>query len=206
MVDPGATHNFISKEAVANLELTVTPSEEFGVSLGTGDSVQGRGICKSVVLEVQGMVIVEFFLPLELGNSDVILGIQWLEKLGTMTTNWKTQTLRFQLGEETVTLKEDPSLGRSDISLKAMIRQLRKAGQGYLVELNGLETPNQEEESRAKCPEFLVSLMEEYQQVFALPPGLPPHRSHDHAIILKEGTNPINVRPYRYPQVQKNEI
>lgn len=128
MVDPGATHNFISLEAVKKLGIPVSPSKEFGVSLGTGDSVMGEGVCKSVVLELQGIVIVENFLPLELGNSDVIMGIQWLEKLGTTTTNWKTQTLRFQLGTEVVTLKGDPSLGRSGISLKAMLRNLRKEG------------------------------------------------------------------------------
>ena len=33
-----------------------------------------------------------------------------------------------------------------------------------------------------------------------------PNRGHGHAITLKEGTSPINVRPYRYPQFQKNEI
>ena len=38
------------------------------------------------------------------------------------------------------------------------------------------------------------------------PSGLPPHRSVDHRIHLVEGTNPINVRPYRYPQFQKTEM
>lgn len=33
-----------------------------------------------------------------------------------------------------------------------------------------------------------------------------PVPSEDHAIILKEGTSTINVRPYRYPQAQKFEI
>lgn len=35
---------------------------------------------------------------------------------------------------------------------------------------------------------------------------MPPKRSHEHAIVLKEGSNPVGVRPYRYPQCQKDEI
>lgn len=48
--------------------------------------------------------------------------------------------------------------------------------------------------------------MRRYDDVFNPPTCLPPTRSQDHNIILKEGTNPINVCPYCYPQVQKDEI
>lgn len=61
------------------LGIPITPSKEFEVLLGTGDSVQGKGIYKSIVLEVQGHVILENFLSPDLGNSNVILGIQWFE-------------------------------------------------------------------------------------------------------------------------------
>ena len=35
---------------------------------------------------------------------------------------------------------------------------------------------------------------------------LPPVKSHDHKTVLKDGTNPVLVRPYRYPLFQKNAI
>ena len=39
----------------------------------------------------------------------------------------------------------------------------------------------------------ITQLLDEYGDIFAKPKGLPPHSCHDHHIILKEGTPPINV-------------
>lgn len=53
------------------------------------------------------------FLILELGNFDVILGLQWLEKLGEITTNWKIQRMRFHGEHGLVELRGVFSLGKS---------------------------------------------------------------------------------------------
>jgi len=55
-------------------------------------------------------------------------------------------------------------------------------------------------------PTEIQSLIQEFQEVFAEPTGLPPRRSQDHKIILQEGAKPTCVRPYRYPYYQKEEI
>ena len=55
-------------------------------------------------------------------------------------------------------------------------------------------------------PADLKSLFDGYYDVFQPLTYLPPTRNQDHAITLKEGTDPINVRPYRYPHSQMNEI
>jgi len=52
----------------------------------------------------------------------------------------------------------------------------------------------------------LSSLLLEFADIFEESRSLPPHQSHDHKIVLKEGTSPINVRPYRYPSLQNDVI
>lgn len=61
----------------------------FGVTLGNGERIYGEGECQQVQIIVQGYNVCENFLVLELGSSDMILGVQWLEKLGEVMTNWK---------------------------------------------------------------------------------------------------------------------
>lgn len=110
MLDPGATHNFISLTTVQKLGIPVSNTKGFGVSLGNGVAIQGTWECKGLLLQLEGVDVVEDFLPFELGNSDMILGVQWLEKLGSVTTNWKSQVMKFNVGRKTVMLKGDPTL------------------------------------------------------------------------------------------------
>ena len=54
--------------------------------------------------------------------------------------------------------------------------------------------------------ELLDNLLQSYEDLFEEPRGLPPARRHDHHIRLLPGTTLIAVRPYRYPQLLKDEI
>lgn len=47
----------------------------------------------------------------------------------------------------------------------------------------------------------LTRLLEAYNTLFEETQGLPPSRGFSHKIILEQGTNPIVVRPYRYPHM-----
>ena len=53
---------------------------------------------------------------------------------------------------------------------------------------------------------LLDVLLQWYDDVFAEPRELPPSRPYDHRIHLLQGTVPVAVRPYRYPQQQKDEL
>lgn len=93
MINPGATHIFVSNKTMKKLGLVVEATGEFDVTLGTGKEILGQGVCKKVTVKLEGLIISEDFFPLELKNSDLIMGTQWLEKLETVTTNWKIQEI-----------------------------------------------------------------------------------------------------------------
>eukprot|EP00253_Pinus_taeda_P031068 PITA_31068 len=72
--------------------------------------------------------------------------------------------------------------------------------EGKEVELTDLST------SESSISPDLQKVLENHSKVFETPKGLPPMRDHDHAIHLTPGSVPPNIRPYRYPYVQKSEI
>lgn len=82
LIDCGASHNFLSANLVRRLGLPGTETLGNGVIMGTGLAVQGAEVCKGVHLLLPNIEVVEDFLPLDLGSSDVILGMKWLSTLG----------------------------------------------------------------------------------------------------------------------------
>jgi hypothetical protein len=86
-----------------------------------------------------------------------------------------------------------------------MVKQMRKQQEGVFVQVFSIQLGEEQ-----CCPEVkeleLLQLLESFQEIFEEPRKLPPTRRHDHQIPLVEGLGPVNVRPYRYPHYQKNEI
>ncbi|GKD98464.1 putative mitochondrial protein [Tanacetum coccineum] len=111
LIDCGATHNFILSKIIEELRLKVSDSGTFNVTLGNGEIARSKGIYEGLVVvfsEIQ--VLMEDFLPLELGSTDAILGIKWLQTLGDVRMNWKLLPMKFMVSLAEVTLCGDPSL------------------------------------------------------------------------------------------------
>ncbi|GJV00618.1 putative mitochondrial protein [Tanacetum coccineum] len=204
LIDCGATHNIISSKIVEELGLAVSDSVTFNVTLGNGETTRSKGSCKGLVVVFPEIQVFEDFLPLELGSTDAILGIKWLQTLRDVKMNMKLLTMKFMVGLGEVTLCGDPCLYRSKLSLKAMEKSLTANAECYLVELKELGAHKSSHQGVNTEP--FKKLLLQFEDVFNMPFGLPPTRAHEHAINLREGTTPVSIRPYRYLQVQKDEI
>lgn len=147
-----------------------------------------------------GVTFVVDFYALPLSGLDVVLGVQWLENLGPTLCNWKAQTLEFTWTEQRVKIN---GLQNKKIT-KAHCEEITKEakmGQACFA-LTIQEVKHVVPEVDAEMRQLLL----QFDDVFQVPSQLPPSREIEHHITLKEGSNPVNVRPYRYAHFQKEEI
>ena len=122
------------------------------------------GVCKGVILQLQGITIVEDFLPLPLRSTDVILGLKWLATLGETRDDWRKLTISFELGGKTVILQGGPSLTKARVSLKTMVKVLQQEKMGLMVELYQLTVNN---ENSGNLTLEVQQILSEFQDVFA---------------------------------------
>ncbi|XP_010424221.1 PREDICTED: uncharacterized protein LOC104709277 [Camelina sativa] len=206
LVDSGATRSFVDYGLVKELGLTISTTRAFGVRVGGGRVLKGKGRVSGTLLGIQGVEIMEELLVIELGSTDVVLGYSWLATLGDTRINWLKRTLSWKIGAHWVTIVGDPSLSKEPISLRSMERVIQHKGETYLLELTTLFEGQVPQDKKIPEVAEIQELVNKFKSVFAMPQCLPPQRNREHAINLQSGTAPINLRPYRCSFIQKNEI
>lgn len=161
---------------------------------------------KGFTWKMQGSEFSANVLLLPLSGSDLVLGIQWFSAFGPVLWDFKNLTMEFQKEGRKVKLR-----GASGKKLKGMqaskLNKLMVAfGELSMMQLIPQDANLKVGKSNDSDPS-LVKLLDSYATIFEEPKGLPPRREgFDHQIPLKEGSNHINLRPYRYPVLQKNVI
>lgn len=138
MIDCGATHNFIHRQLVDDLKITVTNTTNYGIVIENGTTLQGNRVCKEVTIQLPVVIVLESFFPLELGHLDIILVMAWLYTMGYMGVDWANLTITFTQGNSKVVLKGDASLTKAEVSMKMMISNWEEEDQGFLIEFQSL--------------------------------------------------------------------
>jgi hypothetical protein len=111
-----------------------------------------------------------------LAGYDLVLGTQWLATLSPVLWDLGARQMSFQR-------------------------------HGHDVRWTGVATPSELGlHSAAANKSLLEELLDSFGDVFAEPQGLPSPRGRDHSIVLKPGSSPVAVRPYRYPASHKDEL
>ena len=206
LIDSGSTHNFVSLKFAKRMGCCKTASPAFAVMVANGERLTCEEIYLVVPMEIQEYRFQANVYPLDLQGPDVVLGMQWLQGLGRVLHDWSKLTMEFwDKGKKYVICGEDR--GRVTQGSTHHVQKLASTNIGAIVmQLLGTAEPTAEESLSQNQAVALKQLLKQYQAIFQIPTTLPPPRSHDHWITLEPGSGPINVRPYRYPHIQKNEI
>ncbi|CAJ2644108.1 unnamed protein product [Trifolium pratense] len=143
-------------------------------------------------------------LGLNLKNTPIyVVEVGNGEKVKNQEANFGDLRLKCEVDGQKYTIQGDPTMCNSQATWKAMIKALSNEGIGFyihtLMEVKTVPSANEDVYEWEK-------IIEEFAEVFNMPSGLPPIREHDHVILLKPDANIPNLRPYRYPYYQKNEI
>ncbi len=138
-----------------------------------------------------------------MGVADIILGVQWLTTLGTIEMNFQELFMRFQSKGKVVELRGLKAKSSQMVSSHQMQKFLKKGVDGFVAQLCSLEVS----QSNALTHPNLQAIIDRHSVILGdMPKGLPPKRDHAHAIQLVPMSQPTNIRPYRYPHIQKSEL
>lgn len=147
-----------------------------------------------------------------LSGSDMVLGIHWFSQLGPVLWDFLKLTMQFTYMGVNVKLRGITGKKLKGIQSQKLDKLVQATGEISMLQLIPVAvglTPQLTslEGNSVKQDEALTSLLNQYGTIFKGPQGLPPQRKQfDHKIPLKEGTNAINLTPYRYSTVQKTVI
>lgn len=214
LVDSGSTHNFIYVKIANLLGCKMQEAGKARVAVADGTKINVYDKVEKFKWTFQGHQFTIDFMVIPLEGHDVVLGVQWLATLGPITWDFQKLTMQFKWGQKKVILNGITAGSVREIKAKRMESSKDTDMQLHMIyayedttseplQLNVMRT----QEDSNEVAEEIQQLVNKYGDIFEEPESLPPFRdNNNHKIVLMDGSDPINQRPYRYAVHQKNEI
>ncbi|KAL8127908.1 hypothetical protein AgCh_014740 [Apium graveolens] len=139
-------------------------------------------------------------------------GVHWFSQLGPVLWDFSNLTIQFTYNGGKVKLRGITGKKLKELQSQKLNKILQSTGELSMLQLVPVDVGHTPQLSMIEGSEeikdgAIATLLQSHSSVFTKPQGLPPTRDQfDHKIPLKEGTNAINLRPYRYSIQQKNVI
>ena len=200
LIDPGATHSFISAKFIAQVNIEIQPIDcSMVVSLPTGDSLIADIVYMGCRVIIEDHEFMANLVLLDIQDFDVILGMDWLSRhLATMDC-FRKEVKFCRPGEPEITFcGVRKILSSSMMSVMMAGKMLRKSYPRYLAYAVEVRDDDMRLED--------IPVVREFPDVFPDDlPGLPPDREIDFQIELAPGTEPISRAPYRMAPAELKE-
>jgi hypothetical protein len=177
LLDSGSTHNFIDADLMRHLRLSIAPHPTMRILVVNGDRVPCEGVAHDVALAIGTKEFSISCFDINLGDFDVILGVDFLRTLGPILWDFEDLCMAFTQGYRRILWK------------------------GLSSPCDDIREPAVRALAAAPDQPLLDRLLRQFNDVFTKPCGLPPACPYGHHIHLLPGTAPVAVWPYRYLQL-----
>ena len=201
LVDPGATHSFISVPFTERHQIESQPiNGRMVVSVPNGDTMISERIVPGSRLVIQNKDFPTDLIVLGIHDFDIVLGMDWLSKHRATLDCYKKEVRLVRPEEPGVIFRGiRREIALSLINAMTASKMLRKGCQGYLAFL----VDRRQEGTRLED----IPIVKEFPNVFPDDiSGLPPDREVEFTIDLIPGTEPISIPPYRMAPVELREL
>jgi hypothetical protein len=96
LIDGGATHNFINASLVSRRALQTEEFEGFDVAVADDHTVECLDRVPNLEMKLGNYTVRDTFYVVDLSDTYVVLGVQWMITLGKITTNYQTLEMGFR--------------------------------------------------------------------------------------------------------------
>ena len=133
LIDCGRTHNFIHCKLAKALNCFIYPAPEFQVIIANGGTINCSGKCHKITLTMGEYVLNIPILAIPMGGVDVVLGVQWLQSLGTVAFNFLELFMKFSLDGKEFELRGITGKPSKLIRSHGMTKLLKKGHHGVIA-------------------------------------------------------------------------
>eukprot|EP00253_Pinus_taeda_P003546 PITA_03546 len=105
LIDSGSTHYFIHCKVAKELNCFLYQAPECQVMVANGGTINFSGRCHNIKPSMGKYVLTIPILSIPMGGANVVLGVQWLQPLGTIASNFQEIFMKFSVEGKEVELR-----------------------------------------------------------------------------------------------------
>ena len=126
LIDSSSTHNFIHCKVAKELNSFLYTAPQCQVMVPNGGTINFFRKCHNVKLSMGEYVLNSLVLSIPMGGANFVLGVQWLQYLGTVAFNFQELFLKFFLEGKEIELRGITRKPGKIISSNVMTNLLNK--------------------------------------------------------------------------------
>jgi hypothetical protein len=206
LIDGGTSHNFIDSTLLKRRHIPTIEFEGFKVEVVGGINMACDRYIPGMKLTLGRHELVQDVYVMDLLDTNIILGVQWISTLGPITTNYKIMEMSFiEEGGRKVVLWGMIGNVAKVVTAKRMEAIFRRDEIVYATKFR--ISACVDDKGKVHYTPEIQEILDKHHKVFGLiPPGVLLDRGFEHIIELEGGSKPVITTPYRHMKKYKDEI